>query len=907
MSEKSAARKKSKKLFILDGLGPKAVDGVTAVPTKVYYCDGECFIGRKIPDAIGVINEGFKVDLGAVAPGGSPDRRETFFCEDGARRTAYELTNDFLESLLTHPCIEISREQKPKQIAMIAEPISFGQDAGSERWLSNYRGNLRRILSPRFESVEFLPEPFAVYQYYRYGMRLPSLQSSAKRIALIVDIGGGTSDFSIVETTNQGEVSGAGKHARPLGASSIPVAGRRFDEALAEFIIMRALESKKDKTDANSVLANRRDIRSGKTSLDIFAERKREFWVNFERLCRRIESSKIRLCNAIEFWGVDEEDPATTHVELPIDPFDSSSAWQRRVKLTAQDLKDVFNRKIWRELGLERTLKECLRAAHDQIRSGIDVVLLSGGGANLGLLPKLIEQIDEAVFEEAVVEDLSHDFQDVVATGLAIQAARRFWSEETEFVSVLYNALDLALARDGCEPEQVRFEPGENNALEDEGVLGNLIASAQPLSKIIDRELYWKFRLSETPKPRLSYFFTKSNQVVRGSGEHAWAGIYNHETVLAVPARTRFDRKIGLSLRISEDGTVAGRFIYKHPNERGGVKEESQSFPKFVVDSTTSAKRIGGATYVGVDFGTTNSAICMASSEHIRWVRDASGSGAYEDLSDLPGNLPAPVGIELAAFLRSSNKIDQCRLALTFVEAGIQFVCFAVIAELLRHGEGAGFMSDFCKKRRSYGPLIAILEQLATKTKHLKLTRPLLAEVLEVKAGLRDFGRELSDVKHDKHMSEKVEAAAGVEKLASAIHRGLRHVSFGYVQDSTKLLGKSGERGRFVELRGSPPYLRSRSFILSEGLSDAEPALVDAREGKVISLAPLYLQRQELGSERIYALDSVVDGGSRYKKIGEAESIEGSQFSGVDEWIAQMLAGDFDSFRFLDYEMVGSS
>lgn len=139
MSEKSAARKKSKKLFILDGLGPKAVDGVTAVPTKVYYCDGECFIGRKIPDAIGVINEGFKVDLGAVAPGGSPDRRETFFCEDGARRTAYELTNDFLESLLTHPCIEISREQKPKQIAMIAEPISFGQDAGSERWLSNYR------------------------------------------------------------------------------------------------------------------------------------------------------------------------------------------------------------------------------------------------------------------------------------------------------------------------------------------------------------------------------------------------------------------------------------------------------------------------------------------------------------------------------------------------------------------------------------------------------------------------------------------------------------------------------------------------------------------------------------------------------------------------------------------------
>jgi len=54
------------------------------------------------------------------------------------------------------------------------------------------RNSLRRILTGKFALVDFMPEPFAVFQYYRYGVRHPLVAEKRKHIALVVGFGGGT-------------------------------------------------------------------------------------------------------------------------------------------------------------------------------------------------------------------------------------------------------------------------------------------------------------------------------------------------------------------------------------------------------------------------------------------------------------------------------------------------------------------------------------------------------------------------------------------------------------------------------------------------------------------------------------------------------------------------------------------
>jgi molecular chaperone DnaK (HSP70) len=114
---------------------------------------------------------------------------------------------------------------------------------------ANYRKSIKKALQGRFVEIDFMPEPFAVYQYYRYGIRHPLVAEQRKHVALVLDFGGGTFDVSVVETTKSGEISGGGVNSRPLGARSIQVGGYYINRLLAEELLFSVLASRVEKSE----------------------------------------------------------------------------------------------------------------------------------------------------------------------------------------------------------------------------------------------------------------------------------------------------------------------------------------------------------------------------------------------------------------------------------------------------------------------------------------------------------------------------------------------------------------------------------------------------------------------------------------------------------------------------------
>src|SRR5262249_44940507 len=135
---------------------------------------------------------------------------------------------------------------------LLAEPLSMGGQLASEEWLSNYRRNIERILTgrPGLAKIDFLPEPFDVFQYYRHVRRHPLLTQRPKYNAVVIDVGGRTFNVCMIETTREGDISWATRNSRALAASSEPVGGYYINRILTEELFRRNLSATPGRKDS---------------------------------------------------------------------------------------------------------------------------------------------------------------------------------------------------------------------------------------------------------------------------------------------------------------------------------------------------------------------------------------------------------------------------------------------------------------------------------------------------------------------------------------------------------------------------------------------------------------------------------------------------------------------------------
>ena len=828
----------SKELFI-NSLQMIPVDGSVNVPTVLLYRrDAPPLFGSSAVAAAKKreeLNEDFKIDLGNV------ERRlsspvELFGTAAGKKKSAVGLTADFLNLVIDGAKEWLAENNTSGVSVMLAEPLAIQSDLASSEWLSNYRRNLERmLLSKVFESIDFLPEPFAVFQYYRYGIRHPLVAQRGKHTALVIDFGGGTCDVCIIETTKEGDISQSGRNSRPLAASSEPVGGFYVNKMVVEELF-RNNYPKLDKSQIRTGFDLYRRWRTGENLTQI-VDKYKHFIDHFHSMIYEVENPKLAICKSIRDWGLESPQEASAPISLPEDPFAATGKTVSR-QLTSQVLRDVFVTNVWGQR-LKGIIKRTLQRGRSELDGApISMILLSGGSSNIGWLSELIRRdlVDE--LEEAPILVLP-DFQEVVAKGLAVECARRFYDLNGDFSAVTYNRLNLILQPDEAGWQLRQFRP-KTVGLPSSDIPGVLLPSASVLRGFIGTPMTWRIQLSRAPHRRLEYRFLRSSFDPEDT-----ENLQNiEERTVYTPSDCRFDPALQVQLLVREDGTALPKFIYAsgRPVADGTfVEGQERDGRPFYLDMTYSKTGVSSKAYVGLDFGTSNTSLSFVSAESIQVYLKRAGEKSWQELSDLVPILPFPVAESLGRYMSQSEPSQLVKKGTEFIESTLSLAAYVAYVDYCAKmgGRGSKIFRGFTQ--RSAGPLWRFLQDTVSKlgknsvfsTGYSKLLTPHLFETINK---VVDF---VADYKHDKAVENEVDMLRPIQILANVTQEVFSSVEFGYFDQVHKQKFAKEYEGRFRIARGLPPFLDTLNYIGPECFSADEPFLVNIDDCAAISLQPL--------------------------------------------------------------------
>lgn len=818
------------------------IDGRTVIPTQIFYDENKrAHIGydaRDRCDTPELLFENFKIELGEHNP--DDVTKKTVQLPNAPRNTVAGIAQDFFRGLLgkVDQWLEVQGRARPKSI-LIAEPLSLGgTDMHRETWLSNYRRAILRVLDGQFDKIDFLPEPFAVFQYYRYGVRHPLIAEQRKHVALVLDFGGGTFDISVIETTKSGDVSQSGKNSRPLSANSEQIGGFLINRLLAADLLMSVVD-KSIRADVRKAIERSDRIKTPEDVAEL-PERLQVFFRHYRRLLQAVEVAKITICNSIANWSLEADlsGVASYPITVPVDPYGPNTRMVTS-KLDAGQLRRLFEDRIWKPKLRDAIKTTITRAAQALKGQDISIVLLSGGSSNMRWLAKLVvRDIAPGHLPNADVLELSESFQEIVSKGLATECARRFYTEgEGDFRAVTYNRLCLVTRSDGGEMEIRRARPttpelasGAASQVDD----GVLLPSASSLNGLVDKPLLWKVRLNSPPRRQLEYYFLRSS--FDPEDLEARHNIIDFRA--QTPKDTRFRAAIEVELTVREDGTATPRFIYGRHDQSPGTVAGGKAFH---IDMTYASSEVGSSTYLGFDFGTSSSAISFVDSVDVQMIQERSRTSGWRELSDLLSELPYPAAFAMARFLSELDSEKRDQKGRDAAEALLTLAAYVSYMDGCAIGSGGAVLKGFA--HRSAGPLWAIIKQILGRGgAKLNFAGSLEGLVRPENAELIDrWIDELNSVKHGRQPN--VDWVSFLGLLANHVSRVFDHQRLGIFENVVaKRFTPGAHKGIFRALHGtSSTFVDVLDYEGPHAFSDELVYLLDPAQGRALCLSPLYL------------------------------------------------------------------
>lgn len=297
--------------------------------------------------------------------------------------------------------------------AVLGRPVYFvDDDPQADRLAEQTLGDIARTIG--FQEVSFQLEPLAAAYHYE-------TQIHRERIVLVADIGGGTSDFSIVRLSPQ-RARAADRRSDVLANGGVHIGGTDFDRQLSLAGVMPHLgyrgKLKNGREMPASIyfnLATWHSINFAYTR-QVWAEQQRLYIDALEPECLQ------RLLSLIErragHWLAHQVEQAKIalsadhQASLPLEAFapgEQHVVNRLEFELASRQLVEKV------EATVSRLLPEAgLRAER------IDTVLFTGGSSGI---PALRQRIAAQLPEAEVVEG---DLFGSIGAGLAVEAARRY-------------------------------------------------------------------------------------------------------------------------------------------------------------------------------------------------------------------------------------------------------------------------------------------------------------------------------------------------------------------------------------------------------------------------------------------------------------------------------------------------
>jgi len=862
----------AQKDFFINSIELVQVHGAANIPTVVHYRKGQkTAIGSDALSRIderNELNEDFKVDLGNVNPAAATKLKK-FDTFDGAARSALEITADFLSILLEDVTRWLgNRELQRGAALLVAEPLAMQEDLVSLEWLSNYRNALRRILSGKgFENIAFLPEPFAVYQYYRHGLKHPVVADRRKHNALVLDFGGGTFDVCLIETTKDGDISQSGRQARPIAASSNPVGGFYVNRSIAEDLVRKTLAPKNIGAKLGKAFDLYSRWRRDGEELTSFSPEFQNFIRQFHKLTYRVEDLKIALCRSVRDWSLDAPLAISVPISVPSDPF-SPEAGTVNVQYSASEFRTLFIRKVWDER-LKQLIGLTFKRGKEELSGApVTVVLLSGGSANIKWITELLNRDFGSYLASAEILQLK-DFQEVVSKGLAVECARRYYTERSEgdFSSITYNRLCLVLDPDGSGRAVKKYQ-AKTDGLPQPDAPGVLLPSASVLTQFSGRPMRWRVHLDSAPRQYLDYYFLRSS-----FNPDDITNLQNiEEQRVHTPKDCKFSRDLVLELTVNEDGTSMPNFIY-----RQGLADSqtvSRHGKSFFIDMTAGKGSPSSTAYLGLDFGTSNSSVSFVDEYSISTYERRAAEKSWNELSELASSLPFPLAAPLASYLCQTDPSKLIEAARDFVEAALTLAAYITYVEYrcLRPNNNTRIFKAFTK--RSAGPLWKLLRDSLDQIRNMDSCCSCYQQLVE-----RELFEELNSAvtrfaqhKHGKVSDAEFDSLRPVQILANISHAVFASSSFGTFQQVRKQRFDAEYEGIFRHAHGRPPFLAISPYVGRLAFGEDEPFVI-FETGSALPLLPLIFwdrctRHPDLETGHCYLLDSQErDGAYSFKAV----------------------------------------
>jgi len=302
---------------------------------------------------------------------------------------------------------------RPFNQAVLGRPVHFvDDDTAADRLAEATLGDIARAVG--FKELSFQYEPIAAAFHYETGL-------AREEVVLVADIGGGTSDFSIVRLSPK-RAQAADRWSDVLANDGIHIGGTDFDKQLSLAEVM-------------PLLGHRSQLKSGRempasiyfnlaTWHTINFAYTRQVWAEQQRLHLDAITPELldRLLALIRdragHWlahQVEEVKIALSNQETAQLSLERFSPGQQKLLTRSQfDLAArVLVEKI--EAAVARLLPEAGVTA-----SGIDTVFFTGGSSGIPLLRRRIASL---LPQARVVEG---DLFGSIGAGLAVDAARRY-------------------------------------------------------------------------------------------------------------------------------------------------------------------------------------------------------------------------------------------------------------------------------------------------------------------------------------------------------------------------------------------------------------------------------------------------------------------------------------------------